>query len=178
MGRLTFITGGQRSGKSSFAVKLASARAERVVFVATCIPKDDEMKARIEQHKKARPRHWRTIVAEKEISSLLAQLRGCDLVIIDCLTLLVSNYLIQGESEEAVLQEAKRIVETAKRASFETVIVSNQVGWGVIPTNPLARKFVDTLGKVNQIVAKYADEVILVVCGIPLKLKPDLGERR
>ncbi len=172
MGRIIFITGGARSGKSKYATKLAKNMTSKVIFLATGIAKDQEMKERIERHKKSRPNGWRTIEETRNISSVLVDIHPpCDLVIIDCLTFFVSNLLLQGVDEETILQETKKIVDTMLQVDYTTIVVSNEVGGGIVPDNELARRFRDIIGLANQTMAKSAHEVYLVVSGIPIKLK-------
>lgn len=172
MGKIIFIIGGVRSGKSKYAIKLAKNTTNEVIFLATGIAKDEEMKKRIEEHKKSRPDRWRTIEETKNISSILLDIQPpCELVIIDCLTFFVSNLLLQGVSEETILQEIKKIVDIVLQVDYTTIVVSNEVGGGVVPGNQLARRFRDIIGLTNQIMAKSAHEVYLIVSGIPVKLK-------
>ncbi len=172
MRKVIFITGGVRSGKSKYAIKLAKNIANEVIFLATGIAKDEEMKKRIEEHKKSRPDRWRTIEETKNISSILLDIQPpCELVIIDCLTFFVSNLLLEGVNEETILQEIKKIVDIMLQVDYTTIVVSNEVGGGVVPDNELGRRFRDIIGLTNQIMAKSAHEVYLIVSGIPVKLK-------
>jgi len=172
IGKIIFITGGVRSGKSKYATTLAKNRASEVIFLATAIAKDEEMKKRIEEHKKSRPDRWRTIEETKDISSILLDIQPpCELVIIDCLTFFVSNLLLEGVNEETILQEIKKIVDTMLQVDYTIIVVSNEVGGGIVPDNELGRKFRDIIGMANQIVAESAHEVYLIVSGIPVKLK-------
>ncbi len=172
MGKVIFITGGVRSGKSKYAIKLAKNIANEVIFLATGIAKDEEMKKRIEEHKKSRPDRWKTIEETKNISSILLDIQPpCELVIIDCLTFFVSNLLLEGVNEETILQEIKKIVDIMLQVDYTTIVVSNEVGGGVVPGNELGRRFRDIIGLTNQIMAKSAHEVYLIVSGIPVKLK-------
>ena len=174
MGKLILILGGARSGKSSFAVaqaKKLSSRQSGVVYVATASALDEEMKRRIERHKKRRPSSWKTIEERKDISKILAKLGKASIVIIDCLTILISNLLLSGEREIATLKKIKQFFRTLKRRNLTTLIVSNEVGMGIVPENRLGRTFRDIAGQTNQIVAKLADEVYLLEAGIPVKIK-------
>jgi adenosylcobinamide kinase / adenosylcobinamide-phosphate guanylyltransferase len=170
MGKITLICGGARSGKSSEALKKGMTY-KRVAFVATCEARDDEMRQRIAAHKSARPRHWKTFEEPRDLEVLLGKIKGTDLVIIDCLTLLVSNLFLQGASRTSIEARAKAIMLIGKKQPFDLVLVSNEVGLGIVPANRLGRDFRDAAGSVNQIIAKHADEVIFMVCGIPLKIK-------
>jgi len=164
---IIFITGGARSGKSQYAVSLASEMSKDVLFLATCIPKDEEMRQRVEEHRKNRPKDWKTQEEEKDILPIL---KGCqsDVVVIDCLTLLLSNLLLAGDNVEEAI---KGVAEFLKEARFTTIIVSNEVGLGIVPENEMARRFRDISGWANQLMAKYADEVYFMVSGIPIRIK-------
>ena len=173
---IIFITGGARSGKSQYAVDLASKESGDVLFLATCIPRDEEMKQRVEEHRKNRPKDWKTLEEEKDILSILKDCQS-DVVVIDCLTLLLSNLLL---GEDDVREAIKGLVEFLKEASFTTIIVSNEVGSGIVPENEMARRFRDISGWANQLMARYADEVYFMVSGIPIKIKVSthkIGER-
>ncbi len=172
MGKIVFITGGARSGKSKFALKLAKKFGKNVIFLATALPKDKEMAERVKIHQESRPRNWKTIVEEKNILKVIKGIKRsfCHLLIIDCLTLFISNLLLSDEKEERILKEIKAIVKLLQKAKYTTIIVSNEVGDGVVPANDIARRFRDLAGSANQTVAEKADEVYLVVAGIPIKI--------
>lgn len=176
--KIIVLLGGARSGKSTFAQQLATKLGRKILFVATGEPLDDEMQARIEEHKKNRPKSWRTVEAPRHTSrALKEQMSGSDVVLIDCLTLLVSNLLGDKvsylEAEKKVMAEIKDLVNimNASRASF--IIVSNEVGLGLVPDNKLGRTYRDLLGKVNQLIVEHADQVYFMAAGLPLKLKGD-----
>lgn len=172
MGKIIFITGGVRSGKSKYAMNLAKNTAREIIFLATGVAKDEEMKKRIKEHKESRPDRWRTIEETKNISSILLDIQPpCELVIIDCLTFFVSNLLLEGVDEESILQEIKKIVDTILQVNYTIIVVSNEVGGGIVPDNELGRRFRDIIGLANQIMAKSAHEVYLIVSGMPVKLK-------
>ena len=174
MGKLILILGGARSGKSSFAVaqakKLSSDRSG-VVYVATASALDEEMKRRIERHRKRRPASWKTVEERADISKILDKLGKASVVIIDCLTILISNLLLSGERGAAILKRMKNFFRTLKKRNFTTLIVSNEVGMGIVPENSLSRNFRDIAGQTNQILAELADEVYLLQAGIPIKIK-------
>jgi len=171
MGKVTLILGGARSGKSSFALALAK-KYSKVAFVATCDGLDREMRERIKKHRACRPRHWTTFEKNKDIASALDSMQNdFDCVIIDCLTLWVSNLLLAKNKEEKILQEAVAILASLKKKKARTIIVSNEVGLGLVPANRLGRKFRDIAGRVNQLAAGEADEVFFIVSGIPTKIK-------
>jgi len=174
MGKLILILGGARSGKSKFAVeqaeKLSSGRP-RVVYVATASPLDEEMKRRIERHRKRRPPSWRTIEEKTDLTKILPKLRKVNTVIIDCLTFLISNLLLSGKREGAILKRIREFSRILKRRNFTTLVVSNEVGMGIVPDTRLGRSFRDIAGQANQIIAELANEVYLLEAGIPIKIK-------
>ena len=175
MGRITLITGGARSGKSAHAIELASARSgARRVFIATAEALDDEMAARIAHHKRSRPPEFRTVDEPVNVASAIEALDNtADIVLLDCLTLWVSNLMrvYAPGNANAFLHDADNLVSGLKRASFASIVVTDEVGSGIVPDNPDARRFRDYLGWVNQKVAAAADEVILMVAGVPLKVQ-------
>ncbi|UCD55421.1 MAG: bifunctional adenosylcobinamide kinase/adenosylcobinamide-phosphate guanylyltransferase [Candidatus Omnitrophota bacterium] len=172
MDKFIFVIGGARSGKSRYAQELAKQKGGKTVFFATCVPCDKEMKKRISRHRKARPRHWRVIEEPKDIKSVLLKLkRRFDVVIIDCLGLLVSNFLSDGWKESRIEKEIKAIAGILSKAKFTAIVVSNEVGGGIVPENPLARKFRDLLGISNQAMSQYADIVYIMQAGIPVRVK-------
>lgn len=169
MGKYIFIVGGVRSGKSRYARDLAKGISKKVAFIATCIPHDEEMKKRIAIHKKSRPRFWRVIEEGRDVESALNKLKNkFDVVIIDCLGLLISNFLHYGLDEEVIKKKIKTIIKILSNANFTTILVSNEVGSSIVPENLLARRFQDILGLSNQMIAKKADEVIFMQAGIPV----------
>ena len=172
MGKLIFITGGARSGKSKYAVKLAKNISRKVLFLATGTAKDEEMKKRIEEHKKSRPRRWETTEKTKDLASVFLNIKSSyEVVIIDCLTFFISNLLLDGINEKTILGKIRKIVEIILKNDYTVIVISNEVGGGIVPDNKLGRKFRDTAGLANQIIAESAQQVYLVVSGIPLKIK-------
>ncbi len=170
MGRLIFITGGARSGKSAFAQKSANRLSKKVTYIATAQAKDKEMEVRIKIHRKNRPAHWKTIEKEKNITEVLSRIaEKNEVILLDCLTLLISNLLLSGKKD--VLKKIRQLVNKIREIKATVLIVSNEVGMGIVPDNKLARRFRDIAGRANQIVAQAADEVYLVVSGIPVKVK-------
>jgi len=177
MGKITFIVGGARSGKSSYALKLAE-KSKRVAFIATGLGFDKEMKERISIHKKIRPSHWETFEEPKRLSNILKKIHiKPQVVIIDCLTLLVSNLLLKGTSREKIEEEIKKAIKVLKSAKYKSIIVSNEVGLGIVPQSKLGRDFRDLAGKINQITAKESDDVFFMTSGLPLKIKGGKGEK-
>jgi adenosyl cobinamide kinase/adenosyl cobinamide phosphate guanylyltransferase len=165
---LVFIIGGARSGKSSFALELSKSKA--VAFIATALPLDDEMKERIEKHKNERPPHWKTIEAPEDIIDAIKEIKEEECIIIDCLTLWVSN-LIEKYSDEYIVEKAKEIAQYTRSIDKKVIVVSNEVGLGIVPEYPIARRYRDILGRVNQIFAEIAQEVYFMVAGIPMEVK-------
>ena len=178
-GGLTFIVGGARSGKSTRAEQLA-ARGERVLYVATAEGRDDEMRSRIAAHRAARPEHWDTLEEPLDPAGALRSIHHrYDTVLIDCLTLWVSNLLLarppgnaaEAATAERILISASELLGVCKGSHANWIVVSNEVGLGVVPPSPLGRVFRDVLGRVNQVVAAQANEVYLMVAGLPLQIK-------
>jgi adenosylcobinamide kinase/adenosylcobinamide-phosphate guanylyltransferase len=171
--RCIFILGGARSGKSSFALKLAQAISDKVLFVATAEAKDEEMAERIQKHRQSRPPNWQVLEASSLLGKRISQEKDFDVVIIDCLSLLVSNLLLEEErAEERITQEIEELkacIEGFKATTF--IIVSNEVGMGLVPSNKLGRVYRDLLGWVNQAVANFSQEVYLIISGLYLRLK-------
>lgn len=202
---IIFITGGARSGKSSFANSLAKKLSKDVVYFATCQSKDKEMQKRIRLHRAKRAKNWKTIEEPKEIDKVLSNLtvrhnpstslrttlrRGLrlnsvespqgrsplmvrhssPLVLLDCLTLLISNLMLDGASERKILSKINKSLKILKQKKLNAIIVSNEVGMGIVPDNSLGREFRDLQGQVNQMVAKNADKVYLLVSGIAVEI--------
>lgn len=169
--RLTLITGGARSGKSSFALRLASA-SDDVLFVATAEPGDDDIAARIARHRRERPPHWRTIEAPLAVPAALAAAEPAGVVVLDCATLWVSNMLLtEGASWEAASAELAGLLEWHAATAAHLIVVSNEVGLGIVPGDPLSRTYRDWLGRFNQRLAAAADAVYLLVAGLPVNVK-------
>ena len=178
MSRLTLVLGGVRAGKSAFAQRLASS-GQRVLVVATAEAGDAEMAARIAAHQASRPAEWTTLEAAVDVAEALAPVvDGYDTVLLDCLTLWVSNLLQRApdpaSAGEAVAAQAEALLALQRRSGAAWVVVSNEVGLGVIPPSELGRAYEDALGRVNQMYAAQADAVYFMAAGLPLQLK---GER-
>jgi adenosylcobinamide kinase/adenosylcobinamide-phosphate guanylyltransferase len=169
---LRLITGGARSGKSAHALAIASSlEGPRKFFVATAEGLDDEMRARIEHHRRMRPASFETLEEPRKLAAVLVSLHDrADVVVIDCLTLWLSN-LLDERSDDALLAEADILANTLRNARFSTIVVTDEVGWGIVPNNPVGRRFRDLLGWTNQKIALAADEVVLMVTGYPLRVK-------
>lgn len=171
MGKITLILGGARSGKSNYALSLAK-KYKKVAFIATCQGLDKEMQERIILHKKARPKYWKTFEEPKELAKLIGELsNGFDCILIDCLTLLVSNLILAKDKQEQVIEKIKKLLFVLSKEKTRIIIVSNEVGLGLVPVNKLGREFRDIAGKINQIVAGKADEVLFMVAGLPMNIK-------
>jgi adenosylcobinamide kinase/adenosylcobinamide-phosphate guanylyltransferase len=163
-----FILGGARSGKSRFAVS-DPALSGRVAFVATARATDDDMARRIARHQAERPHHFTTVEEPYELVRRLAELEDAyDTVVVDCLTLWVSNRLLRGDTDDAILDEAEALAKLIARRTTSITIVSNEVGEGVHPETAMGLRFRDLLGIVNQKVAGACDRVVLMVAGVPL----------
>lgn len=185
MAGLTLLLGGVRAGKSAKALALASAndQGRGVLFVATAQPLDEEMARRIAAHRRERPAHWRTLESAidvaAELDAHLAANAPVDAIVIDCLTLWVSNLLLAAgdgqDAESLVSRHAQSLLAVLGRAAASgagCIVVSNEVGLGVVPPTPLGRAYRDALGRANQLVAAAADDVRLLVAGLEVPLKP------
>jgi len=171
MGKITLILGGARSGKSTQAVSLAK-KHKKTAFIATCQPLDKEMESRIRLHQEQRPKHWKTFEEPIDLNSLLIKMGNAfDCILIDCLTLLVSNLILAGYKREEILKKIETALVVLRKKKARVIMVSNEVGLGLVPANRLGRDFRDTAGKVNQIVAEEADDVFFTISGIPMKIK-------
>jgi adenosylcobinamide kinase/adenosylcobinamide-phosphate guanylyltransferase len=180
---LLFVTGGARSGKSRFALTRAEAacagNANAVTFIATAEALDDEMADRIGRHQDERNPAWRTVEAPRDLASAVAAARAdpdCRVVIVDCLSLWVSNLMLDGVSEADIVAAAGCLALPAipiggPGSAKLTIVVTNEVGLGIVPDNALARRYRDILGRVNQTVAAASTEAWLLVSGLPVRLK-------
>jgi adenosylcobinamide kinase/adenosylcobinamide-phosphate guanylyltransferase len=168
---MVLLLGGARSGKSAMALRLALASAAPVTYLATAESLDDEMSARIAAHRAERPADWSTLEATLELEAALAVPAADETIVLDCLTMWVSNLLGAGLEDEEVLRRADRAATLAARRSGSTIVVSNEVGWGIVPANPLARRYRDLLGRVNTSFAAVAERCLLVVAGRVLELQ-------
>ncbi|HEX9662563.1 MAG TPA: bifunctional adenosylcobinamide kinase/adenosylcobinamide-phosphate guanylyltransferase [Candidatus Binatia bacterium] len=173
--QIILITGGARSGKSKYAELRAAALGSRRLYVATAEPKDEEMTRRIGEHKSRRGNEWTTIEESLELAEALLARRGqMDCALVDCLTLWLSNLLLQRDGKYAE-EKVKELVEILPRLNFHVVLVTNEVGWGIVPDNMLARQFRDLAGWANQQIAAAANEVVLTVAGVPMIVKKEIG---
>jgi len=172
MKKIVFITGGARSGKSKFAMERAK-KSKSVLCVATYRRTGDkEMEERIKNHKMARPKNWRVMEEPVELSKIIKKAaRNFKVVLIDCITLWVSNLILKRKTMEDISKKTQELINTLKKTDSIFIIVSNEVGLGVVPDTKMGRRFRDIAGKVNQIIAGNANEVYFMVAGIPMRVK-------
>lgn len=172
-GTLTVVTGGARSGKSAYAEGLAMAYGKEVLYVATAEALDDDMLKRIADHRAARPAEWQTIEVPLGVArALIARGRGPRVVLLDCMTLLVSNLLLR---ELPIRDEIDSLLQWHSTAGQDLIVVTNEVGLGIVPDNALARRYRDELGRANQRLAEAADSVVFMVSGLALAIKAPIA---
>jgi adenosylcobinamide kinase / adenosylcobinamide-phosphate guanylyltransferase len=169
----TLVIGGCRSGKSSHALHLADSMGNaRKRFLATCIPRDEEMHQRVSRHQNERGEGWTAVETPVFLAEAIRDLgSGADVLLVDCLTLWVSNLMMEYTDPEAISEKAFQLIESLSAAACPVILVTNEVGAGIVPDNRLARQFRDAVGQVNQRIAACADQVIWMVAGIPVKIK-------
>ena len=169
---LTVLTGGARSGKSAAAVAAAAASGAPVTFIATAEPGDDEMAERIARHRAARPAHWTTVEATHDLAGAVAGVDPVDTVVIDCLAVWATNRMLAEPRPDGarITEEAARLARRLAERPGQALVVTNEVGSGVVPATPLGREFRDLLGAVNQATVRAADAAYLVVAGRLLPL--------
>lgn len=174
--RLALILGGARSGKSRYGLGLAARCPAPRLFVATCEPRDAEMEARIEAHQRQRGSDWTTREVPLELTAALGAAQdGYGVILVDCLTMWVSNLLLKEGAPRGSIQTAgERLVEVLAQTATPTILISNEVGFGIVPDNPLAREFRDQAGWLHQRLAQVADLVVLVVAGVPVLIKSEI----
>jgi len=171
--QIILITGGARSGKSKYAERRAGELGERRLYVATAEAKDQEMAQRIAEHRQRRGNRWVTVEEPVDLAAALAARHGqTDCALVDCLTLWFNNLLIGYDGKYAE-NKVEELVTILPRLDFHVVLVTNEVGWGIVPDNALARQFRDLAGWANQRIAAIADEVVLTVAGIPMIVKKE-----
>jgi adenosylcobinamide kinase/adenosylcobinamide-phosphate guanylyltransferase len=169
--RVTFVLGGARSGKSRYAESLIANEPPPWIYVATAEALDQEMTTRIAEHRARREGRWRTIEAPRDLAGALARVPAGAAVLIDCMTLWLSNLLLAEADIEA---EIAGLEDALRRMQGTAVLVANEVGFGIVPDNALARRFRDLQGRLNQRLAARADRVVLMVAGLPLFVKGSL----
>jgi adenosyl cobinamide kinase/adenosyl cobinamide phosphate guanylyltransferase len=165
---MTLLLGGARSGKSAMAVRLGEASSAPVTFIATALAGDDEMALRIARHQESRPVEWTTVEAPVDLLGAVRSATGGDFLVVDCLTVWVSNLLGQGALAADIDAAATAVLQSLR--GRDCVVVTNEVGLGIVPVNELARGFRDTLGSVNALFAASADQAVLMVAGRALDL--------
>jgi adenosylcobinamide kinase/adenosylcobinamide-phosphate guanylyltransferase len=166
---IVLVLGGARSGKSAFAEKLVIDSGLAAVYIATAEAGDDEMRARIDEHRRWRSSAWRTVEAPLELEEALTEAAGVGSgVLVDCLTVWLSNLMLSGQDVEA---RGRALAETVSKVSGLRVLVSNEVGLGIVPENVLARRFRDAQGRLNQRMATVSDRVVFMAAGLPLVMK-------
>ncbi|HZL11626.1 MAG TPA: bifunctional adenosylcobinamide kinase/adenosylcobinamide-phosphate guanylyltransferase [Prolixibacteraceae bacterium] len=169
MAQITFITGGARSGKSSYAQKLAESASPNPVYLATARVWDEDFRQRIERHQNDRGSHWINLEQEKELSA--CQVDG-KTVLLDCITLWLTNIFFDNQYDaDRSLEEAKAEWDRFVQKEMNLIVVSNELGMGVHPVEESARKFADLQGWINQYIARQASEVFLMISGIPVRIK-------
>ena len=183
MKRVILLLGGARSGKSHYAQELAKQMSDKVLFVATAEALDEDMRLRIEKHKQERPSGWRTLEAPLQVGkNIQSHIGYTPLVILDCVTLLVNNIFCLFDEkqfdkiddsvlEKKVTIEIEGLLNCIQNTEASYIIISNEVGLGLVPDNRMGRLYRDILGRANQMLAQHADEVYLMVAGIPLRVK-------
>lgn len=185
MKKLILVTGGARSGKSTFAEEKAKEFGNDVLYVATSKAIDEEMKQRIAKHRAQRPKEWKTLEEYKNLDEAIArETAGKSAVLLDCITIMITNLMLDesfewdmlprervGKIEKLIEGQIQRLIDIAHTAEIPFILVTNEVGLGVVPTSAMGRDFRDIAGRINQLLAKAADEVYFCVSGIPMKLK-------
>ena len=170
---ITLFLGGCRSGKSTAALNFADQLgAERKIFVATCQPHDDEMRARVARHQAERDRRWETIEAPVDLVGMLrAHTAPQTVMLVDCLTLWLTNLMVDGAEDAEIEQHVEAFVDALQTARGPIVLVANEVGLGLVPDNALGRRFRDWAGSLNQRIAGCSHRVVFTVAGIPMTIK-------
>lgn len=186
MGELILLTGGVRSGKSGMAERLAAGVSDRVLYIATAEAGDGEMRERIRRHREARPKTWETLEAYRDLGTAIAGAKA-DCVIVDCITMLMTRLLMDcpinwdepdppalETAETEITCEIRRMLDGIRAFPGRVILVTNEIGWGLVPVYPMGRFFRDMAGRVNQLLAKESDTVLLMVSGIPMTVKGEI----
>ncbi len=175
---VTLVLGGVRSGKSRWAQEFAS-KFDRVAYVATAQARDAEMREKIHRHQEDRPKHWQTLEEPLQLARVLTDhATEFDILLVDCLTVFVANLMEAAETDpDSFGWRIESLVEALRETPVSLVLVSNEVGCGLVPPYPAGRRYRDALGELNQRVAALADNVVLMVAGLPLALKGNIGGR-
>ncbi|RKD22498.1 adenosylcobinamide kinase /adenosylcobinamide-phosphate guanylyltransferase [Caminicella sporogenes DSM 14501] len=184
--KIILITGGARSGKSSFAEKYVSEIGKKIAYIATAIPFDDGMKNRIKRHRESRPSEWTTFEMYRDIYKHIQKIaKKHDTVLLDCMTIMITNLMFDNSNidwdkvdweevddiENDIKEQIVLLIDEVKKAEINMVIVTNELGMGIVPESRLSRIFRDIAGRMNQLIAGKADEVYFIVSGIPVKIK-------
>lgn len=178
MSEIVLVTGGARSGKSRLALDMAEkVEAGTRIFIATCVPMDREMRDRVARHRAERGSDWTTLEVPVLLPEAIKQHAGPGtVVLVDCLTLWINNLLANGETERKIAGRTQQLVRALDQAEGDVILVSNEVGCGIVPENLLARLFRDLAGFANQAVAAQADRVVWMVSGLPVTVKDPRGD--
>lgn len=175
---LILVLGGARSGKSDWAQSELEKTGEDVLFVATATPGDEEMRSRIEKHRASRPAHWQTLEAPMHLGEAILENNSAPWVLVDCITMLASNVMFslpepidEAEYQQAMQKEIEALIAAWEKQDASWMLISNEVGLGLVPPNALSRFYRDELGRANQRLAKAATKVVFLVVGIPMVMK-------
>ena len=185
MGKLVLITGGARSGKSSFAERMAAGISDKVLYIATAVAFDEEMEDRIDKHKKSRPQAWTTHEGYRDLDKVIESANLYEVILLDCVTVMLTNLLweypgmdfktpsqeVLAKAEKFVGFEFDKLLNATQGHKGSLIMVTNELGSGLVPEAPIARNFRDIAGRVNQQIAANCNEVYLTVCGIPMQIK-------
>lgn len=176
----TLVIGGCRSGKSGYALTLAEQTGGKSrVFIATSMPDDDEMKERVRRHQAERGARWETVEAPIRLAQAISEVSSAaDVIVADCVTLWISNLMMEVDSADGIEAHIERLSASLARANCPVIMVTNEVGAGVVPENRLARRFRDLVGTANQKLARVSDRVVWVIAGIPTVVKGEKNLQR
>lgn len=185
MSKMILVTGGARSGKSSYAETLCRQQNNQTAYIATSIPFDEAMQERVRKHRQMRPSEWTTYEIYEDVGATIPEIaEGHGTVILDCVTLMVNNLMFKQDLdydrlsekeidrlEEGIREEFIKLLEAIRQTELYFVIVTNEIGLAPVAANRLTRIYTDIIGRINQLIAKASDEVYFVVSGIPMKIK-------
>ncbi|MFZ5965604.1 MAG: bifunctional adenosylcobinamide kinase/adenosylcobinamide-phosphate guanylyltransferase [Bacillota bacterium] len=185
-GKITLVTGGARSGKSSFSEELVKKSSLKAAYLATAIPFDEGMKDRIKKHQMSRPQEWTTYEGFRDMYLLIPKIaKEHKIILLDCVTIMVTNLMFEHKNvdwnkvsyetvdqiEASIREQFQMLIQVIRQHQVHIIMVTNELGMGIVPENRLSRIFRDIAGRINQMIAQEADEVYLVVSGLPVKLK-------
>ena len=178
LAEIILVTGGCRSGKSSYALRVAESQAGRRLFIATCPVLDEEMNYRIERHKAEREiGGWETLEEEIKLAEAIRSARDFDCVLVDCVTLWINNLMYHAKNEiteDMIKEETQNVIAACNEHSGQVIFVSNEVGFGIVPEHPEVRRYRDLVGRANQTLGTASNQLYLIVCGVPVNLKGHL----